>query len=141
MLYIQALVLTNCDIDWMYAFYLSFLNASDAIIFTFYVAVNSYIWPQNAMLWCAVPKFFWCVSLYFLNTDKVDYLVYCFIITLVTNLIQIILSEEIMLEVHREEVENASSYGGIACYTAINLDVKYIFKMTFINIAETVLGT
>jgi hypothetical protein len=47
------------------------------------------------------------------------------------------MSEEILLLVMREEVPNAKNYGGISMFTAINLNIRFIIKMTFVNFVET----
>lgn len=47
------------------------------------------------------------------------------------------MSEEILLMVMREEVPNAKYYGSIGMFTAINLNVPFIFKMSFVNFVET----
>ena len=59
--------------------------------------------------------------------------------SVVVNWSHITLCEEVMLNLERDEVENADQYSAIDVFIMTSLDVKYIFKMITLNLKESLI--
>lgn len=118
---------------YFYALY----NISNHAFFAMYSGINVYIWPQTASYWCLVPNIAWTIAIWFLNQDKHWTLIGLVIYTYIEMLIKIIMAEEVMLHVHRQEIPGCENWGSYNVHVKMNHDLKYIAVMLWINIQET----
>lgn len=71
-----------------------------------------------------------------MNQDKHWTLLGLVIFTYIEMLVKIIMAEEVMLHIFREEIGN-KNWGSYNAHVKINHDIRYIVEMIWINIQET----
>ena len=52
-------------------------------------------------------------------------------------LVKIIMAEEVMLHIYREEIPGCKNWGSYNAHVKMNHDIRYIVGMLWINIQET----
>jgi hypothetical protein len=81
------------------------------------------------------PKFFFMISLYFLFDDRLGEIFAMYLLTSLQTTVTAMTCEELLLDVHREEV---SEFGVLDYYAMGFLDVPYSIKMCYYGVKDRV---
>jgi hypothetical protein len=109
---------------------------SDAFFMFMYVLLQDYLYSLSGNLpFTMFPKFFFMISLYFLFDDRLGEIFAMYLLTSLQTTVTAMTCEELLLDVHREEV---SEFGVLDYYAMGFLDVPYSIKMCYYGVKDRV---
>jgi hypothetical protein len=116
--------------------YFSAFVLSDAAMLLLYLVVNTYIWPKYAFYFCLFPKIVLAFSMSCLLSNRLrDILINLFLASM-CNLSYLLCYEEIMLAVFSKQIDNATNWGSLDIFVAVNLDFIYIYNLLRYNFED-----
>ncbi len=98
--------------------------------------MNDHLYPSGYTGFTVFPKVFWGICFYFLFDDRPQEIILMFLVTSIQAWLTALHSEELLIEVYREEIKD--DFHAIDYYTLIYLDLPYICKMLYYALSDLV---
>ena len=116
--------------------YFSAFVLCDAAMLFLYLVINTFIWPKYAFYFCLFPKIVLAFSMSCLLGDRLrDILINLFLAS-ICNLSYLLCYEEIMLAIFSKQINNATNWGSLDIFVAVNLDFIYIYNLLRYNFED-----
>jgi hypothetical protein len=112
------------------------LVLSDALFSFFYVLLNDHLYPSGYFGFTTFPKIFFTICFYFYFDDRLLEILGIFALTTLQTSLLGLHSEELLIDVHTEEV--GDDFNVLDYYTLLYLDLPYICKMCFYAILDQI---
>jgi hypothetical protein len=100
-------------------------SVSDAFFAFLYTLLSDYLYPWGFFGFSAFPKAFFAISFYFFFDDRLNQILYLYLLTNVLSYIQGIVCQELLLDCLDEEI---TEFGALDHYILMYLDAPYIVK-------------
>jgi len=112
------------------------LVLSDAFFTFAYVLLNDHLYPSGYLGFSTFPKIFFTVCFYFYFDDRFIEILGLFALTTLQTGILGLHSEELLVDVHNEDV--GDDFNVLDYYTLLYLDLPYIAKMVYYAISDII---